>query len=76
MTPKYSFVIPVYNEEKTILELYRQLVSDGAAGWIGRIILVNDGGRDRSLQLLHNLHQKTRVFAISALLAISVIKSL
>jgi len=25
MSPKYSFVIPVYNEEKTILELYRRV---------------------------------------------------
>jgi len=38
------------------------------------LILVNDGGRDR-LQLLQPT-SKTRVFAISALLAISVIKSL
>jgi len=67
-------VIPVYNEENpgavsTVGEVMEQL--DGSV----ELILVNDGGRDRSLQLLH-LTSKTRVFAISALLAISVIKSL
>jgi dolichol-phosphate mannosyltransferase len=59
MPPKYSFVIPVYNEEKTILELYRRVSAviehlDGSV----ELILVNDGSRDRSLQLLRNLHQK------------------
>lgn len=59
MTPKYSFVIPVYNEEKTILELYRRVVGvmerlDGAV----ELMLVNDGSRDRSLQLMRDLHQK------------------
>jgi dolichol-phosphate mannosyltransferase len=59
MIPKYSFVIPVYNEEKTILELYRRVVGvmerlDGAV----ELILVNDGSRDRSLQLMRDLHQK------------------
>lgn len=59
MSPKYSFVIPVYNEEKTILELYRRVGAvmkqlDGSV----ELILVNDGSRDRSLQLLRDLHQK------------------
>lgn len=59
MVPKYSFVIPVYNEEKTILELYRRVVGvmerlDGSV----ELMLVNDGSRDRSLQLMRDLHQK------------------
>ncbi len=59
MSPKYSFVIPVYNEEKTILELYRRVNAvmkqlDGSV----ELILVNDGSRDRSLQLLRDLHEK------------------
>lgn len=59
MTPKYSFVIPVYNEEKTILELYRRV--GGVMEWLDgavELILVNDGSRDRSLQLMRDLHQK------------------
>lgn len=59
MSPKYSFVIPVYNEEKTILELYQRVNAvmkqlDGSV----ELILVNDGSRDRSLQLLRDLHRK------------------
>ena len=59
MSPKYSFVIPVYNEEKTILELYQRVNAvmkqlDGSV----ELILVNDGSRDRSLQLLRDLHEK------------------
>jgi polyisoprenyl-phosphate glycosyltransferase len=58
MSPKYSFVIPLYNEEATIPELYRRLDSvinqmDGSV----ELVLVNDGSCDRSLELLRHLHQ-------------------
>jgi polyisoprenyl-phosphate glycosyltransferase len=54
--PTYSFVIPLYNEEETLPELYRQLTRlfdslDGEA----ELILVDDGSRDRSLELLRSL---------------------
>ncbi len=57
--PKYSLLVPIYNEEETILELYHRLHTlmerlDGAV----ELILVNDGSRDRSLQLMRELHQK------------------
>lgn len=56
---KYSLVIPIYNEENTLPELYRRLwgvmdVMDGE----GEVILVNDGSGDRSLQLIREFHQK------------------
>ncbi len=59
MTPKYSFVIPVYNEEKSLTELYRRIsaVMEQLDGPV-ELILVNDGSGDRSLQLLRNLQQK------------------
>lgn len=59
MTLKYSVVIPVYNEEKTIPELYRRLyyVMEQLDGSV-ETILVNDGSRDRSLQLMRDLQQK------------------
>ena len=38
------------------------------------LILINDGSRDRSLELLRELHEKTREFVTSVLPAISVIK--
>lgn len=58
MFPKYSFVIPLYNEEATIAELYRRLhrVIDQLDGPV-ELVLVNDGSCDRSLDLLRQLHQ-------------------
>ena len=59
MTPKYSFVIPVYNEEKSLPELYRRMtaVMEQLDGQV-ELIFVNDGSGDRSLQLLRNFQQK------------------
>lgn len=65
--PIYSFVIPLYNEEDSLNELYRQLsrlfdTLDGDA----ELILVDDGSRDRSLELLRSLHaQDPRVRYLS-----------
>ncbi|WP_017305946.1 glycosyltransferase family 2 protein [Spirulina subsalsa] len=57
--PRYSFVIPVYNEERNLGELYHRLDGlsdrlDGSLEWV----FVNDGSRDQSLALLRNLQQK------------------
>jgi len=56
MKPVYSIVIPVFNEEENIPELYAHLVSvmnglDGAA----EVVFINDGSRDRTLELLREL---------------------
>jgi polyisoprenyl-phosphate glycosyltransferase len=55
--PKYSLVIPVYNEESNIPELYRRVsaVMDGLDG-TSELILINDGSQDRTLELLRELH--------------------
>jgi polyisoprenyl-phosphate glycosyltransferase len=59
MSPKYSFIIPIYNEEETIAEMYRRMsgVMDRMDG-IVELILINDGSRDRSIHLLRDLHNK------------------
>ncbi|MBN3963421.1 glycosyltransferase family 2 protein [Nostoc sp. NMS8] len=59
MLPKYSFIVPIYNEEEIIPELYRRLsaVMNRLDGLV-ELILIDDGSRDRSLQLLRDLHQK------------------
>ncbi|MBN3910638.1 MAG: glycosyltransferase family 2 protein [Nostoc sp. NMS1] len=59
MIPKYSLIVPIYNEEEIIPELYRRLsaVMNRLDGLV-ELILINDGSRDRSLQLLRELHQK------------------
>lgn len=59
MSPRYSLVIPIYNEEANIPELYRRLSRvmdclDGEA----EIVFVDDGSRDRSLLLIREIHQR------------------
>jgi dolichol-phosphate mannosyltransferase len=56
--PTYSLIIPVYNEEESLPELYNRVCSvmEGMEGrW--ELILVNDGSCDRSLGLMRNLHE-------------------
>lgn len=59
MLPKYSCIIPIYNEEATIAELYRRLrgVMDALDGVV-ELILIDDGSRDRSLALMRELHDR------------------
>lgn len=58
-TPYISIVIPVYNEQEVLEILYTRLTT--VMDKIGKpyeIILVNDGSKDRSEQLLKELHQR------------------
>jgi dolichol-phosphate mannosyltransferase len=59
MPPKYSFIVPIYNEEETIEEMYRRIsqVMNQMDGSV-ELCLVNDGSRDRSLKMMRELHQK------------------
>src|SRR5262249_52426278 len=51
--PDYSIVIPIYNEEESIPDLVKRLreVMDLLDG-PGEVVLVDDGSRDRSYQLM------------------------
>jgi len=55
--PIYSLVIPVFNEEATLPELYRRIdaVSGSLDGEI-EMVLVDDGSKDRSLDILRDLN--------------------
>ncbi|MEX0270102.1 glycosyltransferase family 2 protein [Leptolyngbyaceae cyanobacterium UHCC 1019] len=67
MSCKYSFIVPIYNEEETLPELYRRLqaVMEQMDGTV-ELILINDGSRDRSLAIMRDLHdQDPRVCYIS-----------
>jgi len=57
--PEVSIVIPVFNEEKNLEELYRRLTQClDLVGKTYEIILINDGSRDHSDQILQALHQR------------------
>jgi len=61
----YSFVIPIYNEEKTIPELFRRtseisLKLDGAM----EVILIDDGSRDKSYGLMLELSNQDPRFKV------------
>lgn len=49
---KLSVVIPVYNEEKTLAEIVRRVQ---ATPFEKEIVLVNDGSRDRSREIMEQL---------------------
>ena len=59
MKPSFSFVLPVFNEEATIVEAYRRLtrVAEELKAEV-EIILVDDGSRDRSLALMRDLRAR------------------
>ncbi|MCG9885404.1 MAG: glycosyltransferase family 2 protein [Cyanobacteria bacterium] len=59
--PKYSLIVPIYNEEENLPELYQRISAlmdrlDGPT----ELILVNDGSRDRSLELIRSLRDRDR----------------
>jgi glycosyltransferase involved in cell wall biosynthesis len=59
MTDLITFVIPVYNEEENISEMYRRLnqVADTLETQV-EFVLVDDGSRDRSLEMIRHLHDR------------------
>ncbi|MBF2019312.1 MAG: glycosyltransferase family 2 protein [Hydrococcus sp. C42_A2020_068] len=59
--PQYSLVIPIYNEEENISELYRRVsaVMDRLDS-PSELILINDGSRDKSLEMMRDLHQRDK----------------
>lgn len=55
--PRLSIIVPIYNEEKVIPELYRRMVSVlDSIGESWELVCVNDGSRDRSHEMLVELH--------------------
>ncbi|MAA79197.1 MAG: glycosyl transferase [Deltaproteobacteria bacterium] len=53
--PKLSIIIPVYNEEKTLVEIIKRIMIQP---WDKELIAIDDGSTDRSLAILHELSQK------------------
>lgn len=64
--PEFSVVIPIYNEEENIPELYQRLTSVMERLGTYEIIMVDDGSTDRSWEIIKELHNKDqRVKGIS-----------
>lgn len=56
---KISLVIPVYNEEDNLRELYREVVQAmSSQAWPWELILVDDGSRDQGLEIIRELGTK------------------
>lgn len=65
--PVFSIVAPVYNEEPVLHRLYERIreVMDGV-GEAWELVLVDDGSRDRSAEIIGELHaQDPRVRGVS-----------
>ena len=69
MTDKLMVVIPCYNEEEVLPETARRLTEKMAAltqrGLIApesRVLLVDDGSRDRTWELIEGLHKQNPLF--------------
>ena len=54
----FSIVIPIYNEETNLMELYGRLTKVMSSLGLYEIIMVDDGSIDRSWQLIKELHRK------------------
>ena len=66
---RYSVVVPVYNEQEVLPEFYGRLaVALDGLGDPLEIVFVNDGSRDRSLELLKGFHaadKRVRIVSLS-----------
>jgi glycosyltransferase involved in cell wall biosynthesis len=65
MTSRYSIIIPIYNEERTLPELGRRLrESIGRLDGEVEVILVDDGSRDDSFSIMREMHRKDGRFKV------------
>lgn len=61
---KLSIIIPVFNEEKTVVQVLKKLSEVKIVGVEKEIIAVNDGSTDATASEIHNLEFKMRNFKI------------
>ena len=59
MKPKYSIIAPVYNEEGNLDRLYQEIKRTmDSTGEPWEMVLVNDGSRDRSAEIMASFHEQ------------------
>ena len=57
--PQYSVVAPIYNEEETLPHFYKRVIAVmEQLNETFEIVLVNDGSRDNSYQIMRSLHEQ------------------
>jgi dolichol-phosphate mannosyltransferase len=55
-SPELSVVVPVFNEQENLPQLYQRLVATlDRVGLVYELILVDDGSRDQSMPIMHEL---------------------
>ncbi|WNZ87698.1 glycosyltransferase [Streptococcus iniae] len=62
INPKISVIVPVYNAEKTISKCIQSLLEQTFQEF--ELILVNDGSKDNSLQLLKEFEEHHSNFKV------------
>lgn len=62
---KVSVIIPVYNSEKTIIQVLDSVKQQTRLDYICEILVINDGSRDKSETLIQNYVQKNQELPIS-----------
>ena len=61
--PRYSFVVPVHNEELVLPELHRRLAAVlDRLGEDSEVTLIDDGSTDRSWQIIEEIHLRDERF--------------
>ena len=61
--PTLSVVVPIWNEEETIPELYRRMQEVMAkTGVTWELVMVSDGSTDRSTEMIRELAKQDAIF--------------
>lgn len=57
---KISILIPCYNEEASLPLLYKELIKlmDFNSNYAWEVLMINDGSKDRTLEIIKNLRKK------------------
>ena len=61
---KVSIIIPCYNEESNLINLYQNLASfvNEHSEYLWQILLINDGSRDHTFEIIKDIRTKDKRF--------------
>ena len=60
----FTLIIPIYNEEKNIFNLYEEILNSEANKYISAIIFIDDASLDDSLKVLNQISEKNKLVKI------------